>query len=266
MDFSCDFVIAKYKEDLKWLQDYDKPEYKFRNVYLYNKNEEDNAKSAADLGCILNRKDCIKINLANEGRCDHTYLYHIIHNYNNLADVTIFTKGSSDLFRERKKLPFVVKKVFQTHNTVFSVVRVDTAVGHVHESGFTMSRYRASHPKNGGLDFRSTEMKPASPRPFGLWFKKHFPDISVYNISHAGVMAISRSHIHQYPVTYYEALIKELEGHPNPEVGHYFERAWLAVFHPIPDSCIYEGGGFTQHGGRRVRRKTKRRRQKKPRL
>ena len=30
----------------------------------------------------------------------------------------------------------------------------------------------------------------------------------------------------------YDKLIKELEVSSNPEVGHYFERAWAAVFGP----------------------------------
>jgi hypothetical protein len=28
-------------------------------------------------------------------------------------------------------------------------------------------------------------------------------------------------------------LIKDLETHSNPEVGHYFERGWAAVFYPM---------------------------------
>jgi len=260
--FACDFVIARYKEDLKWMDQYSKPEYHFQTVYLYNKNQDDNEKTIEDLGCHLNAEKHVKNNLANEGRCDHTYLYHIIKNYNNLADVTIFTKGSSDLHRERRKLPFIVKKAFETRDSVFSVERTATAIGHVHERSFQMGTYRASHPKNNeGIDLvDSIKLKLASPRPFGEWFKKHFPDINIYHVSHAGVMAVSRKHIRKFPVEYYEAFIKELEGHPNPEVGHYFERSWLALFHPIPDSCIYEGGGFTQHGGYKKRRKTKRRR------
>jgi len=256
--FSCDMVIARYKEDLHWLKLYDRPEYTFRHVYLYNKSQENNPSSSKDIGCVLRGVECIKVNLTNEGRCDHTYLYHIIHNYDKLADVTIFAKGSSDLLRERKKLPFIIDKVFETHNSVFSVVSTNTAVGHVHEKDLKFERYRASHPKNydGILDIHSTRVKPASPRPFGKWFEKHFPGVNVYHISHAATMAVSRVHIHQHPKSYYENLIKELEGHPNPEVGHYFERSWLAVFHPIPESCIYDS---VQKGGAR-RRKTKRRR------
>lgn len=260
--FSCDMVIALYKESLGWLKKYEKQEYDFRNIFLYNKNQENNSKTSQDLQCVMNGKECVKINLINEGRCDHTFLYHIVHHYDELADVTIFTKGSSDLHRERKKLEFITKKVFQTKDTVFSVDRMPVPLD-VSLKDFTMTHWQSSHPNNksgGIMDVFSRKLEPASPRPFGKWYNKFFPDVRVYYVSYAAVMAISRVHIHQHPKSYYEAFLKQLEGSSNPEVGHYFERAWIAVFHPIPESCMYVGGGFTQHAGRRprkTRRKTR---------
>ena len=261
-DFSCDMVIALYKEKLDWLAQYDKKDYNFRNIFLYNKSAENNNKTSQDLKCVVQGKECVKINLHNEGRCDHTFLYHIIHHYDSLADVTIFTKGSSDLHRERAKLAFITKKVFQTKTSVFSVDRAPISL-EMWMRDFKVDTYMASHPDNraaGVMGLFDRKMKHATPRPFGKWYEKHFPGVSTFYISYAAVMAISRAHIHQHPKSYYEKLIKELEGHSNPEVGHYFERAWLAIFHPIPENCLYIGGGFTQHGGkkRRTRRLTRR--------
>ena len=42
-DFSCDMVIALYKEKLDWLKIYNKPDYYFRNIFLYNKFKEKSA-------------------------------------------------------------------------------------------------------------------------------------------------------------------------------------------------------------------------------
>ena len=263
--FTCDMVIARFKEDLEWLPKYEaKP---FRNIYIYNKYPDDKAKAAKDIGCILSGKECIKIDLANEGRCDHTYLYHIISNYDNLADVTVFTKGSSELHREKKKLAFTVDKVFETKDTVMSVDDHPTAV-HIHQGQFQMSTYRASHPKNhqGTFDIRGHTLKPANPRPFGKWYEKHFPGIIIYKVVYSGVFAVSRNHIHQHPKSYYQTFLKELEGHSNPEVGHYIERAWVAIFHPIPDNCLYNSliseiryrGGSRRKQTRKVRRRPKR--------
>jgi hypothetical protein len=256
-DFSCDMVIAMYKEPLTWLKNYEKHEYNFRNIFLYNKNSESNSKTSQELACVMNGKECVKQNLPNEGRCDHTYLYHIVHHYDTLADVTIFTKGSSDLPRERAKLNFITKKVFETENSAFSVDKMATYIN-VAMHDFKMDFYTASHSSNrnsGITNIFKSRMKPAEPRPFGKWYDKYFPGVKVLEVSYAAVMAVSKAHIHQHPKSYYEAFIKQLEGHPNPEVGHYFERAWLAMFHPIPENCIYVGGGFTLHGGRRGRRR-----------
>jgi hypothetical protein len=60
-NFTCDMVIAKYKEDLDWLKKYEDKE--FRNIYLYNKNADDNNKTANDLKCVLAGRECIKIDL-----------------------------------------------------------------------------------------------------------------------------------------------------------------------------------------------------------
>lgn len=250
--FTCDLVIARYKEPLTWMKLYEN--YNFREIIVYNKGPNDRA-------CNLKGKRCKNLDLTNEGRCDHTYLYHIIHNYDTLADVTIFTKGSSDMHRERKKLAFTVKKVFETKDTVFSVSQHNTPL-HVDAAKFTMSVYRASHPANQ----TDISMKLADIRPFGKWYEAHFPNISITSAVYSGVFAVSKKHIHQHTKEYYMKLIKELEGHPNPEVGHYFERAWLAIFHPIPYGCQYESlfaeqhfGGSRKMGTRKLR-KLKRRR------
>ena len=92
-DFSCDMVIAIYKEKLDWLKLYDRHDYNFRNIFLYNKFEGNNGKTSQDLHCVALGKECVKINLKNEGRCDHTFLYHIIHHYDTLADVTYLRRG-----------------------------------------------------------------------------------------------------------------------------------------------------------------------------
>ena len=72
-----ELVIARYNEDLTWLKDVPKT----IKLTIYNKGE-DNIKYPF-------------INLPNIGRESHTYLYHIINNYDKLADQTIFCQGDS---------------------------------------------------------------------------------------------------------------------------------------------------------------------------
>lgn len=61
-------VVAKYKEDVEWCKSY--------NCIVYDKGGEG------------------PITLPNIGREAHTYLYHIVENYDNLDDYTIFLQGN----------------------------------------------------------------------------------------------------------------------------------------------------------------------------
>lgn len=75
-------VIARYNENLDWINQLNLP------FVIYNKGEITNLPS---------------IQLQNIGREAHSYLYHIVNNYNNLADITYFIQGdplyhSPDLF------------------------------------------------------------------------------------------------------------------------------------------------------------------------
>jgi hypothetical protein len=69
-------VVARYNEDTKWLE-----EFNDFNIHLYNKGEDELVNS---------------IKLPNVGREAHTYLTHIVNNYDNLDDVIIFTQGNPD--------------------------------------------------------------------------------------------------------------------------------------------------------------------------
>ena len=83
---TIDLVIARYNENLDWLKEYSK--YKFNRIFLYNKGE-------TEITLPESYKPPIYEKLKNVGRCDHTYIHHIIKHYDNLGDVTFFVKGST---------------------------------------------------------------------------------------------------------------------------------------------------------------------------
>jgi len=74
-----EIVVARYNENLDWLKKIKKS--KDIKITVYNKGPDD--------------IDVPFIQLPNVGRESHTYLYHIINNYDNLADQTIFCQGDS---------------------------------------------------------------------------------------------------------------------------------------------------------------------------
>lgn len=72
-------VISRYNENIDWIKDINKELF---DIFIYNKGDK-----------INNIFNCNVINLKNTGRESHTYLYHIITNYENLPEKIIFTQA-----------------------------------------------------------------------------------------------------------------------------------------------------------------------------
>lgn len=70
---NCEIVMARYNEDISWAYDYK------HLLTVYNKGHDN--------------LDISSIKLDNVGRESHTFLYHIVKNYNNLSDTTVFSKA-----------------------------------------------------------------------------------------------------------------------------------------------------------------------------
>lgn len=70
-----EIIIARYKEDLNYISRFNDD----IKITIYNKNKEENEDRY--------------INLPNIGRESHTFLYHIVNNYDNLADINVFLQG-----------------------------------------------------------------------------------------------------------------------------------------------------------------------------
>ena len=73
-------IVSRYDEDINWLE-----EYKDFNIYIYNKG--------ANIETKLTNK---VLSLPNVGRESHTWIYHIVENYNDLDAVNIFLQGRVD--------------------------------------------------------------------------------------------------------------------------------------------------------------------------
>ena len=82
--------ISRYNEDLSWTLEY--PFHQFSYI-VYNKgiNEDFEKKHVAKV-----------ISLPNVGRCDHTYLHHVVTHYHSLPTTMIFLPGSTDMEYKKK--------------------------------------------------------------------------------------------------------------------------------------------------------------------
>ena len=224
---SLDVVVARYKEDVNWLREYD--DGTFGRLFMYNKSDKPVEYSNG-------RANYIYRELPNVGVCDHTYLYHIIDNYDNLADVTVFLPGSGSLGNKKDTVDFVMEKVKTTRKTVFNVGPFpDRSVGEVLYD-FTLENWDVTSLENRDSDGR---LELAKVRPFGKWYETKFPGIKVKAPVYGGIFAVSREHIRSREKAFYEDLIKEVNTHKFHEASHYMERSWTSIFIGVPNDCYY---------------------------
>jgi len=226
---TIDLVIAYYNEtdQLPIFLDYAK-QYSYQ-VKLYNKGDD-------NLGVPLEIRK-----LPNRGGATHTYLYHIIMNYDNLADITLFTLGSG--FRGGKK----------ARKTHWLLQHASACRGfmsqHIwlseNDYDFELPVYEIFlYEKNKALKASSarhkTEMIRADTVPLGRWIEKHTGchlTNRKFIRTNKDTFAVTREVIRNRPLSFWESLFKQVnevgEGY-NLEVIHYFERAWVCVFFERP--------------------------------
>ena len=223
MNQNIEIIIARYNEDLEWTLEEPFNQYKYT---VYNKGDNDDF-----------IKDNVKkiINLPNVGKCDHTYLYHIIYNYDNLSDIVVFLPGSIDL-KYKKRVAKKLLKEIEKRNTAIFISLNETNIKKLYYN-FKMDNYRTRHYSNIRKNSEKV-LKKSSIRPFGLWFESIFGNLRIDCLIYYGIFSIHKDDIKQHPRSRYEMLIKGLSDHSNPEVGHYFERSWCAVFHPLKKTFV----------------------------
>jgi len=227
-----DIALSRYNEDIEWINNYP---FKHFNIKCYNKGpQEPNDKCRSD--------KCKIINIENVGRCDHTYLYHIINNYDNLAPITLFIPASCMKHQFKYN---IVMKLLELINETKTTVLLGTLMNDIRTDlyQFTLNEWSSSDNTNKTANAES-KLDPCSIRPFGAWYEANFGDLHTQVICHFGIFAVAKQHIIQHPKSYYENLISYLDHHSNPEAGHYFERSWAAIFYPYPESCVH----FFNHG------------------
>lgn len=219
---SYELVVSRFAEDLDFLDD--DPFSAFGSVLVYNKSDKAVALPAR----------AREIKLPNVGREGHTYLHHIIHNWDRLADVTAFVPASCAAMPSKlRKARWVAEHALATQNSAFP----DQEVASLMEEwgDFKVDQYKSSDAQNAARNPESS-LAPSRYRPLRAWMEAHgMPDVD--GVTYNGIFAVSRAHIRSNPREFYEELIRDLEGHSSPEAGHFLERSWLSVFHSVPPEC-----------------------------
>jgi len=197
-------VVSRYNEDIKWLIP-----FKLITI-IYNKGDE-------DLNLNFNT-----IKLPNIGRESHTYLHHIINNYDNLKDRTIFIQGK---INDHKILDF--EEYFKDTNDF--IAKTD-------ELNIDKLKTMIEHYGKWSIE----AMKKSEYTPYE-WLEKVIGiDMNEIINNESKVIwganfSISKNMILRKPKKFYENLLRFLDNHINPEEGHYMERSWYILFN---HSCL----------------------------
>lgn len=208
-----EIVVARYSENLDWTKSYSD------FVTIYNKG---------------NATEYESVSLPNIGREAHTYLHHIVNNYNNLAEYNCFLQGNP-YDPHTPSLDQYLDYVINSNELVPDFVWLSSRMV---ESDFEYERepYHAIFPN----------IKFAYKTIFG----KDPEDISFVFGSGAQFM-VSKSNILKRPLEFYENLLdifnysegteigQKLLGNPgsnnlycpcNPEISLHLERFWGFIF------------------------------------
>ena len=216
---NVEIVIARYNESLLWLNEYPFTEFEY---IVYNKGDNEN----------FNKTNVKKIvQIQNVGRCDHTYLYHIIHNYNNLSGITVFFPGSIDIdYKKNKAIQLLNNIINSNYKNAYFLGNNDN-VKELHKN-FTLDEWKCSHSENVLKNNESTLLK-CKLRPYAKWYRYFFGNIQAKWSTFCGIFSIDKRDIIQHNINRYIRLIHTVNTHSNPEAGHYIERSWGAIFYPL---------------------------------
>lgn len=192
-------VISRYKENIDYISI-------FENVVLYNKGDS---------------IDYPFISLPNIGKCDHTYLYHIIENYDRLEDLTIFLPASVyHISYKRRLLRYLIETANMTNN------KKTILIGKTHNyPDFTIEYYETSFKDNKTIN---NKCELSSIRPYGAWCE-HFFGGNNGKSTYLGILAVTKEEILKHPIEFYKSLLDTVSS-PNPEAGHYMERSYAIMF------------------------------------
>lgn len=210
-----EIVMARYNEDVSWLGPLRE------RCIVYNKGQE------------LASADGLKrvVSLPNVGRESHTYLHHIVENYDTLAPVTVFTQARIEDHFD------VDGKPWSPENGREYLLTLGRQA-----ADFGQSQNARMYEYLGGMSaipsfnlhvYYARGLQKTAYDSLGQWFKAmvghDMPQQGVPWYKNA-LFAVKRDRIHQHPRSFYEKLLGEVDSLVNPEAGHFFERSWYMIF------------------------------------
>jgi hypothetical protein len=225
-----EIIVSRYKEDLKWTLEYPFNQYKY---IVYNKGDNE----------TFEKKYITRVyNLKNEGKCDHSNLYHIYKNYYNLKDITIFLPGCINEHYHKYEKSKLLLHLIKKYNNAFCICDFKTNDLYKDFYNFKVNSYISVTKANVIADaiFVKSDI-----RPFGVWYN-NFVNVHEEYVSYFAIFSVDKRDIYNNTQDYYFKLMKELEGSIINEKGFYIEYSLMAIFNPMKytykidySNCVY---------------------------
>ena len=205
-------VIARYSEDPSWIN-----EIVGCDIVIYNKGRDDIDK--------VKLKEWEIHQLPNLGREGHTYLHHIVSNWDKLNGLIFFTQASvsdnRDPFYPNIDDGFLEAMVYGFSAPRYHIYTCeDWSRPPIHGKG------NGKHDvalKTGAMLSTNESMVEFATRHLGK-----LPVIST--VSYCGCFIVRSDIIKSRPLEFYKNLLNEMSAHQNPLIGHYLERLWCLIF------------------------------------
>lgn len=218
-------VIARYNEDVSWVY----KEFKNKKVTIYNKGNDDIN--------ILSSDNITIIKLPNTGRESHTYLYHIVNNYDNLEDMVVFLQGNP--FDHGSSAEELINGLHgKTLNKIIfscSIIAVPNKLSY--QSFVNKPHYEDSFYNISLKDLKTTKWRDVNPskeysntEEFRQKCGINIPKSDQFFISYGANFAVLKKDIIAKPKKFYKKLLNIVAHSKSPIEGHYFERLWDLVF------------------------------------
>ena len=214
-----EIVVSRYNEDLRWTNRYKD------FVTVYNKGDDEIENS---------------IKLENIGREGHTYLHHIVNNYDNLSEYTVFLQGDP-VYPHSPKLHGYLNYLLYANEIIPEFFWFSERIV---EGDFEYKRedYHSIFPN----------IKYAYEKVFGKQ-----PEMETFIFGAGAQFCASRDKIRERPVEFYKNILDIFEHDPgeeldelsikllgnpgideeflprNPEFGLHMERFWGLVFNVV---------------------------------
>lgn len=205
-------VVSRYRESVNWVDC-------FGTYTVYNKGRDD----------LSAHHRANSVRLPNVGREAHTYLHHIVENYDRLEDVMIFSQGGYRAHANFEPEEFL-RRALDLGDLGFSANLGDI-------NGLVGSNSRDFVLRWHGVDLHTKE-----PYELGEWLERATgePWVRSRSVFWGATFSVRRDFILRRSRESYMSLIKTLDWSTNPMEAHFCERAWFNILN-LPLNYVKPG-------------------------